>query len=130
MRPPGKGRPMRAARRELLMLGTALLFADGSSAAEQQPNPKEQTMSALSQIRQIDYTIIFARDMARMQAFYTDIMGFPILRRLGDEWIEIGVGSNSLALTVPGVMFNDQPPEKGALALQLAFRVAPAEVEK
>jgi lactoylglutathione lyase len=87
-------------------------------------------MNSLSQIRQIDYTIIFARNMPSMKAFYADIMGFPILRQFGEDWIEIGVGSNRLALTVYGVMFNDVPPAQGALSVQLAFRVAPAEVEK
>lgn len=87
-------------------------------------------MNALSHIRQIDYTVIFARDMPRMQAFYGDIMGFPVLRRLGDGWVEFSVGSNRLALTVHGLIFNDEPPAKGALSMQMAFRVPPAEVEK
>ena len=87
-------------------------------------------MNALSHIRQIDYTVIFARDMPRMQAFYSGIMGFPVLRKLGDGWIEFGVGSNRLALTAYGLIFNDEPPVRGALSMQMAFRVPPAEVEK
>lgn len=82
-------------------------------------------MEALSHIRQIDYTIIFARDMPTMRHFYETVMGFPVLRILGDSWIEYRVGSNTLALTKHGLIFNDAPPAQGALSMQMAFRVAP-----
>jgi lactoylglutathione lyase len=62
-------------------------------------------MNPLHEIRQIDYTVIFARDMAAMRRFYETVMEFPLQRTLSDKWIE--------------------PPPKGALSLQLAFRVAP-----
>ena len=85
-------------------------------------------MSALKAIRQIDYTIIFARDMPSMRRFYEQVMGFPIIRELGPDWVEFGVGSNTLTLTRHGLMFNDAATPNGALSLQLAFRVAPAQV--
>jgi len=85
-------------------------------------------MQALSQIRQIDYTVIFARDMDAMRHFYETVMEFPLLRSLSDRWIEYRVGSTTLALTVHGARFNDTPPERGALSLQMAFRVAPQAV--
>ncbi len=85
-------------------------------------------MPALSQIRQIDYTVIFARDMKAMRHFYETVMEFPQLRTLGERWIEYRVGSTTLALTVHGALFNDAPPAPGALSLQLAFRVAPQMV--
>lgn len=87
-------------------------------------------MGPLSQIRQIDYTVVFARDMKAMRDFYETVMEFPVLRTLGEGWIEYRVGSNTLALTVHGLIFNDAPPATGALSVQLAFRVPPAEVEK
>jgi len=37
-------------------------------------------MQPLSQIRQIDYTVIFARDIDAMRDFYETIMEFPLLR--------------------------------------------------
>ena len=80
-------------------------------------------MQALSQIRQIDYTVIFARNMDAMRHFYETVMEFPLLRALSDRWIEYRVGSTTLALTTHGARFNDTPPEQGALSLQLAFRV-------
>jgi catechol 2,3-dioxygenase-like lactoylglutathione lyase family enzyme len=50
-------------------------------------------MRPLSQIRQIDYTVIFARNMDAMRHFYEAIMEFPLLRALSDRWIEYRVGS-------------------------------------
>jgi lactoylglutathione lyase len=85
-------------------------------------------MQALSQIRQIDYTVIFARDMKAMRHFYETVMAFPLQRILSDAWIEYRVGSTTLALTEHGRRFNDAPPENGALSLQVAFRVAPPAV--
>lgn len=85
-------------------------------------------MQALGQIRQIDYTVIFARDLQAMRHFYETVMAFPLLRTLGDGWIEYRVGSNTLALTTRGGRFDDAPPAQGALSLQMAFRVPPQAV--
>ena len=82
-------------------------------------------MNPLHEIRQIDYTVIFARDMAAMRRFYDTVMEFPLQRTLSDKWVEYRVGSNTLALAAYGGLFNDEPPPKGALSLQLAFRVGP-----
>lgn len=81
-------------------------------------------------IHGIDYTVIFARGMVEMRRFYGSTLGFPLRRELGPRWIEYQVGSNVLALTERGLMFDDPPPPAGALSLQLAFRVAPAEVAR
>ena len=82
-------------------------------------------MPALSHIRQIDYTVIFARNMEAMRHFYETVMEFPQLRMLSDRWIEYRVGSTTLALTAHGARFHDTPPAQGALSLQMAFRVPP-----
>lgn len=85
-------------------------------------------MQALSQIRQIDYTVIFARDMEAMRHFYETVMEFPLLRTLSDRWIEYRLGATTLALTARGGRFDDTPTPRGALSLQMAFRVAPRMV--
>jgi catechol 2,3-dioxygenase-like lactoylglutathione lyase family enzyme len=85
--------------------------------------------SALSAIRNMDYVIVFARDMAAMRKFYGEIMGFPIYRDVGPAWIEYRVGGTLLTLTEHGLVFNDPKTPKGALSLQLAFRVTRAEVD-
>ena len=79
-------------------------------------------------IRGIDYTVIFARQLPAMREFYEKVLGFPVHRELGAKWIEYRVGSNILALTERGLVFDDPSPPAGALSLQLAFRVAPSEV--
>lgn len=84
-------------------------------------------MQALSQIRQVDYTVIFARDLPAMREFYEDVLEFPLLRVLSERWIEFRIGANTLALTVHGGRFGDTLPE-GKPLLQLAFRVPPTAV--
>lgn len=86
-------------------------------------------MSALNRIRAIDYTVIFARDMRAMRRFYAETMGFEVYQELGEGWIAYRVGSNLLALTQRGLIFDDAPTPDGALSLQLAFRVSPPEVD-
>lgn len=87
-------------------------------------------MTALESIRQLDYTVIFARDLPRMRRFYEDVMRFPIHQELGPRWVAYRVGPNILALTERGLLFRDPPPPRGALSLQLAFRVSPSDVDR
>jgi len=87
-------------------------------------------MTALDSIRQLDYTIIFARDLPRMRRFYENVMGFPIDHELGPQWIGFRVGPNILALTERGLLFNDPAPPPGALSVQIALRVAPSDVDR
>jgi len=85
-------------------------------------------MNPLSQIRQIDYTVLYSRDLPAMRYFYESVMEFPLQRVLSEHWIEYRVGANTLALTVHGPRFGGTPPATGELSLQLAFRVAPPVV--
>jgi catechol 2,3-dioxygenase-like lactoylglutathione lyase family enzyme len=71
-------------------------------------------MNPLSQIRQIDYTVIFVRDMEAMRHFYGMVMEFPLQRTLSDKWIEYRIGANTLALAARGGLFNDQPSPQGS----------------
>ena len=92
-------------------------------------SPAQALRNAMRAVRCLDYTIIFARDLAAMRRFYGETLGFTLQRELSARWIEYRIGSNVLALTVRGNgLFDDPPPPAGALSLQLAFRVAPAEV--
>lgn len=86
-------------------------------------------MDPLLPIRSLDYTVIFARQMAEMRAFYGTTMGFPLHKELSPRWVEYRIGSSILALTERGGRFDDPAPPIGALSLQLAFRVAPHEVD-
>ena len=85
--------------------------------------------SALGRIRGIDYSVIFTRDMAAMRRFYGGVMRFPVEKELYEGWIEYRVGSNILALAYKTVNEADAPVPNGAAGLQLAFRVAPKDVD-
>lgn len=87
-------------------------------------------MTGLAAIRQIDYTVLFARDMHRMRAFYEQVMRFPIDHELGRSWVAFRVGPTMLALTERGLMFDDAPTPVGALSAQLAFRVPLPDVDR
>lgn len=86
-------------------------------------------MKGLDSIRQIDYTVLFARDMHAMREFYGGLLRFPVVQDLGPQWIAYAVGSTTLALTERGLMWHDAPTPTGALSVQLAFRVPPPMVE-
>ncbi len=78
-------------------------------------------MNALGHIRQLDYTVIYARDLPAMRHFYEKVMEFPVINVLSNSWIEFGLGANRLALTVYGGRFKDVPPPVGNLCLQLTL---------
>ncbi|MBL4766884.1 MAG: VOC family protein [Rhodobacteraceae bacterium] len=85
--------------------------------------------SPFQAIQAIDYTVIFVRDMAAMRGFYEEILRFPLMRKLSENWIEYRIGSNTLVLSKPGLTASDAPTPKGSAALQLAFRVLPSQVD-
>ena len=97
-------------------------------ATDQSPN-LDVAGSPLRAIRNMDYVIVFARDMKPMRRFYADIMQFPIYRDVHPSWVEYRIGGTLLALTERGFVFNDAATPQGALSLQLAFRVTRTEVD-
>jgi catechol 2,3-dioxygenase-like lactoylglutathione lyase family enzyme len=115
-----------ATSRRTVLTGAAALTAMPPHAA----TAKETAMHPLQKIRHLDYTVIFARDMKAMRHFYGAVMRFPVYNELGPQWIAYRVGASLLALTERGLMFNDPATPAGALSLQLAFRVAPKEVDE
>ena len=93
-----------------------------------EPNPR--TRSPFHAIGAIDYTVIFVRDMAAMRRFYEDVLAFPLLRELSPNWIEYGLGGNTLALARPSRTAADAPTPAGSASLQLAFKVSATEVDQ
>ena len=77
-------------------------------------------------IRNIDYVILLCEDMARMKAFYHEILGFPI-HRDWENWLEMRVGEILLTLRPRGRPYDGGKAADSA-CVQLAFRVAPNEV--
>ena len=92
--------------------------------------PKPPSRSAFQSICAIDYTVIFVRDMAAMRRFYEDVLSFTLLRELSPGWIEYRIGANTLALAKPSRTAADGPTPIGSASLQLAFKVAVAEVDR
>ena len=83
----------------------------------------------LERLRNLDYTVIYARDMAAMRHFYGNVLGFAIDRDLGAGWVDYRVGVNRLALSERHMTPDDPPVPHGAAALQLAFKVERADVD-
>jgi lactoylglutathione lyase len=81
----------------------------------------------LKAIRNLDYAILLCDDVQKMKAFYHEIMGFPVYRDLGD-WCEMLVGATLLTLRRRGRPYDGSHPT-GSASVQLAFRVAPNEVD-
>ncbi len=46
----------------------------------------------------VDHIYYWTRDMDRALAFYIDLVGFPLLRRDGNEWAELDAGSIRFAI--------------------------------
>ena len=106
------------------------MFKDAinGEAVVNERNPRSG--SAFQAIRAIDYTVMFARDMAAMRRFYEEVLGFPLQRELSPNWIEYRVGDNTLALTRPRLTAADVPTPNGSASLQLAFKVSASEVDR
>jgi catechol-2,3-dioxygenase len=62
-----------------------------------------------------------------MKTFYHEILGFPV-ERDWEGWIEMRAGAILLTLRLRGRPYDGLQPA-GAAGVQLAFRVAPADVE-
>jgi lactoylglutathione lyase len=82
----------------------------------------------LNAIRNLDYVVLLCADPEGMRHFYHDTLGLPI-HRDQDDWLELRVGSVLLTLRSRGRYYDGSPPPTGAASVQLAFRVAPAEVD-
>jgi catechol 2,3-dioxygenase-like lactoylglutathione lyase family enzyme len=100
-----------------------------ATMTNEQTNEPSRTRSPFSAIRAIDYTVIFVRDMAAMRRFYEGVLALSLLRELSPNWVEYGLGSNTLALARPSRTAADAPTPAGSASLQLAFKVSAAEVD-
>jgi catechol 2,3-dioxygenase-like lactoylglutathione lyase family enzyme len=85
---------------------------------------------SLSAIRNFDYAILLCNKLPETRAFYRDVMRFPIETDLAN-WVSLRVGATLLTLRPrgPWIVWDDGTSTPGAAGVQLAFRVAPAEVD-
>ncbi|MFL5732808.1 MAG: VOC family protein [Chloroflexia bacterium] len=81
----------------------------------------------LKAIRNLDYVVLLCEDVDAMTRFYNDTLGFPIYRAW-EGWVEMRAGATLLTLRKRGRPY-DGPSAPGSAGVQLAFRVAPGEVD-
>ncbi len=91
---------------------------------------EQRSGSAFQSIQAIDYTVIFVRDMIAKRRFYEDVLGFTVQRELSSNWIEYGIGANTLTLAKPSLTASDQQLPVGSAALQLAFKIPLHDVDR
>lgn len=96
---------------------------------DERASESKPVRSPFNAIRAIDYTVIFVRDMTPMRRFYEEVLALSLLRELSPNWIEYGLGTNTLALARPSRTAADAPTPAGSASLQLAFKVSAAEVD-
>ncbi len=87
------------------------------------------TPAGLGALRTLDDTMLLCRDLDPMRAFYVDVLGLAVRREVPGRYLELRVGSTTLALRLRTRPYDGPPrPEPGA-SIQLAFRVAPSDVD-
>jgi glyoxylase I family protein len=86
----------------------------------------------LGSIRNLDYVVLLCEDLARARHFYLDVMKFR-LEGETPRWVSFHVGSGLLCLrprTLDGVFQDGPGAPSGSASVQLAFRVAPPEMDE
>jgi catechol 2,3-dioxygenase-like lactoylglutathione lyase family enzyme len=64
----------------------------------------------------VDHIYYWTRDLGRALAFYTEVVGLPLLRREGDEWAELDGGPVRIALHGTD---DDAHPASGTVVLRV-----------
>ena len=81
----------------------------------------------LNLIRNLDYVVLLCEDVSQMKRFYHETLGLPVYRDW-EDWIEMRLGSVLLTLRKRGRPY-DGGKFPNSASIQLAFRVAPKEVD-
>ncbi|GAB5492262.1 MAG: VOC family protein [Phototrophicaceae bacterium] len=82
----------------------------------------------LNAIRNLDYVVLLCDDLEGMKNFYHEVMGFPIHLETA-SWIEMRIGAILLTLSTRNRPHLGASPPAESASVQLAFRVAPHEVQ-
>ena len=86
----------------------------------------------IGSIRNIDYVVLLCEDIVRARQFYLDVMKLRIERET-PRWVSFHLGSGLLCLrprTLEGVFQDGPGGPSGSASVQLAFRVAPPEIDE
>ena len=79
-------------------------------------------------IQSLSYVIVLCEDMDRMKVFYKDILPFPVEAESPTD-LALRAGPVMLALRKRTRDYDGQGATAGSPGLQIAFRVAPEQVE-
>lgn len=85
--------------------------------------------SGFGAIRSLDYVIVPCDDLDRMRRFYSDVFGFRIEDEEAGQWVGYRVGALFLGLRPRGRPYDGPKIPDGSAAVQLSFRVPPADVD-
>lgn len=81
------------------------------------------------------HVILFAKDMAKLTAFYRDTLGLTVVEE-SPTWVVLDAGGTQLALhAIPAeiaarIAISDPPKRRGDTPLKLGFVADPATVER
>ena len=88
-----------------------------------------EAKTGLGAIRSMDYVILLCDDIEKMKRFYLNVFDFELEDEKPGIWVGFRVGSLYLGLRPRGRKYDGlQFPETSA-AVQLSFRVPPADVD-
>ena len=82
----------------------------------------------LKSLQQLNYVIILCDDLVSMEAFYRDLLPFPVESET-DTGLAFRAGSVLLALRKRTRNYDGQGLRTELPGVQIAFRVSPAEVD-
>ena len=85
---------------------------------------------SITDIHNLDHTVLLCEHMKETRAVYKDVMRFPIeVDR--QTWVSFRVGASLLTLRPRGTnpVWDDGPSPPGSASVQLAFRVPPPAVD-
>lgn len=82
----------------------------------------------LTPVQQLNYVIVLCDDLVRMKAFYRDLLAFPVDSESPTS-LALRAGSVLLGLRLRTRDYDGQGVRPVLPGVQLAFRVAPAEVD-
>jgi catechol 2,3-dioxygenase-like lactoylglutathione lyase family enzyme len=85
----------------------------------------------MTDIHNLDYTVLLCERMTEMKAFYRDVMGFAI-EYDSEMWVTFRLGTALLTLRPRGIDptgDHDGAAVAGSAAVQFAFRVPPSAVD-
>ncbi|MEO0995260.1 MAG: VOC family protein [Pseudomonadota bacterium] len=81
-------------------------------------------------IRSLDLVILLCDDLDAMQRFYTDLFGLAVEEAEPGHWVSYRLGGLCLCLRPRGRAYDGPAAPPGSAAVQLSFRVPPADVDR